>query len=395
MHLEMIELEGLVSRAKDQFLGGPTPYERKPFQVEENKPISGRIETYTGHGLQKVGMGKEVQEYPIARSLWRIASEESGKDVAGLSIDGTAEDLNRTENAQIVNGTLSAIHKRIMIEKRPRLHGRYPKVTAGQSQGAYNAAFEAGSWGDPNSLETFRKFARVLSERGKIFQRVADESEGKLVVLWWNGSMPEGSLWPSPLEMAQTMGIEDHTLQLALDISKKQVVLGGKLIKINEFMEHLAPFRSRGVEAKISEFSSGPFHTSLMEEAEQPTRELLAKSGINKQTETLVVANTRKGFLYTSDEIEQELGDITTMPVMGQSMDETVRENCRGIMYSLGGKRTIVIDMFGNSIIGEKKPFIVDKKKTALAVGVSVSLGAGILLGSRALVNKKRSRNDQ
>src|SRR5690606_17915506 len=107
MHLEMIELEGLVSRAKDQFLGGPTPYERKPFQVEENKPISGRIETYTGHGLQKVGMGKEVQEHPIARSLWRIAGEESGKDVAGLSIDGTAEDLNRTENAQIVNGTLS------------------------------------------------------------------------------------------------------------------------------------------------------------------------------------------------------------------------------------------------------------------------------------------------
>ena len=40
----------------------PQPWERVRYQVEEDKPITGRIEVYTGHGLQKVGMGQELWE---------------------------------------------------------------------------------------------------------------------------------------------------------------------------------------------------------------------------------------------------------------------------------------------------------------------------------------------
>ncbi len=387
----MIEFEGLVQRAKEQIGVIQAPYERVPFQVEKDKPISGRIEAYTGHGLQKVGMGKELYGSPIAKQLYKIASEERGIDVAELSFNGPAEELNRTENAQIAIVTLAAIYKRIMIQRRPNLHGRFPRVALGQSLGEFSAAYEAECWGDPNDPAAFRKFARILVERGKIFQDVSDKVDGKLAVLNWDGVRREGSLWPTPLDLARVSGIEDYRLQMALDISDKQIVLGGKREDVEKFLEGpVRLFRYQSVTGAISEASSGPFHTNLMNDAEKPVRKILKDSEI-KHPKSLVVANTKKEFLSRADDVEEELGDLTTMPVLGREMDDLIAENCRGIMYFVGGGRTLASAMFDKSTNGQKKSFTLDKK---IAVTAGIGLGAvgigGIILGSRAVVNKRK-----
>ena len=57
----------------------PQPWERVRYQVEEDKPITGRIEVYTGHGLQKVGMGQELWEQSsIVREIYASAERASG-----------------------------------------------------------------------------------------------------------------------------------------------------------------------------------------------------------------------------------------------------------------------------------------------------------------------------
>src|SRR5258708_7485445 len=129
-------VESWFDRSVLHFGRHPTPYERQPFQIAEGRPMSGRIEVYTGHGLQRVGNGKDIWEhYPETRIFWEIASEEGGFNVAQLSFEGPEDELNRTEYAQLVNGTYNMASRAVMMLQRPRLYGHYPKVAAGQSAG--------------------------------------------------------------------------------------------------------------------------------------------------------------------------------------------------------------------------------------------------------------------
>lgn len=391
----MAEIENWFNRTLEYFDEKPTPpYIRTPFQTEQGKPISGRIEIYTGHGLQRVGMGKDLfEKYNVARQMYGIATEEAKWDVAEMSFEGPAQLLNMTEHAQITNGTLSAIYKRVMTFQRPNTHGRYPRVVAGQSLGEYNAAYEAGCWGDPNTKEAFRKFSRVLVERGKIMQKVSDRVDGKLVVVMWDGKKKGSIRGTDAVSIATENGTNKHGLSVAIDVSAQQVILGGKRVNVERFLQEEIPsLEEYGVVGRISEASSGPFHTDEMVDAVDPIRALLKESNM-EDPRSLIVANTEKRFLTTAEDVESELGNLTTQTVRGRDMNQLVKENCRGVIYFIGGRRTIAADMFEGSIEGERKPFVIGRK-IFLTAGVGAGISAGIILGSRAIVNRKRSGKD-
>ncbi len=88
-------------------------------------------------------------------------------------------------------------------------------------------------------------------------------------------------------------------------------------------------------------------------------------------------------------EIEQEFGDLTIMPVLGRQMDALVAENCRGIMYFIGGDRAIAQDMFVDSA-GGKKP-IYRSKKFLAAAGLTVGTGAAIAIAAQKRRPNKKS----
>ena len=85
----MTEQESWFDRNVFRFGKSPTPYERQPFQVEDGKPISGRIEIYTGHGLQRNHeMPGTRLSFPRTGHRWQVPHlqkgchhRQNGKDV--------------------------------------------------------------------------------------------------------------------------------------------------------------------------------------------------------------------------------------------------------------------------------------------------------------------------
>ena len=64
--------------------------------------------TFPGQGSQQPGMGRAWIDHP-SWALVAIASEASGRDVAALLLDADAEELRRTENAQLSTYVLSLV----------------------------------------------------------------------------------------------------------------------------------------------------------------------------------------------------------------------------------------------------------------------------------------------
>lgn len=388
----MVEQGSWIDRNIIHFGRPPTPYIRENFQIESDRPISGRIEVFTGHGLQKVGNGKELWgQYPEVRRVFGIASEVGGFDVAELSFEGPEDLLNRTEYAQLVNATNTYVDRMVMVMQRPRLYGRPPKVGVGQSAGAADAAFWLECFGNPYLESTFRKFARYKRERGLIFQEVSDRSNGKLVVV---GAVKRKREEKASLGQVNAINeiisiANQYGLEKALDVSYEQVILGGKIENIEKIIDVIGElYGGEGIRAVISKASTGPFHTSLMKDADQPCRDLVKDMAL-EDPKGYFVANTKKGFEVTAEGVEEDLGNLTTMPVLGKDMDALINENCRGVIYFIGGKRTVAEDMFLVSAENRRKQ-ILSGRNIAIAAGVATIGAGGVVLGTKAIKNRNR-----
>jgi [acyl-carrier-protein] S-malonyltransferase len=95
---------------------------------------------FPGQGSQYVGMGKGLWDSDSdVRDVYRTASEIAGFDLAALSFEGSAEELDRDLNAQLavyVCNQAFALH----ADKA----GLVPGVVTGYSLGFYNALVRAG-----------------------------------------------------------------------------------------------------------------------------------------------------------------------------------------------------------------------------------------------------------
>lgn len=367
-------------------------YSRVEFQKDSERPITGRIETYTGHGLQQIGMGLELWEQnSMVRDIYAAAERASGIDVAALSFDGPEEELNRTENAQVCNATFSVACKVGLVSDRPILFRKYPKVVTGQSAGFGVAAFEGGAFGNPWEFRAFEKMISFYRDRGRIMQEVSDQVGGGLMVVGVRKKKGERAT-AAQVEMISEIREKrgEWGVDLALDVAPDQVILGGTEEELVRLKEGLSQYEDAGIRSIRSKASSGPFHIErLMKPAEQPIREL-AKAMRFEDTKCLVVANTEKRFLTDSDDIENEMGNLTVKPVLGRAMDALVAENCRGVIYFIGGERAIAQDMFVESA-GEKKP-IYRSKKALLAAGITV-VGTGTAIAIAARSRRKSEDN--
>ncbi|MGQ0830519.1 MAG: ACP S-malonyltransferase [Microthrixaceae bacterium] len=126
--------------------------------------------TFPGQGSQQPGMGRPWVDHP-AWSLVAAASEASGRDVAALLLDADAEELRRTENAQLATYVLS-----LVVHDAVRALGVRCDVMAGHSLGEYSALTASGAL-------TLHDGALLVTERGAAMQAAADQRSGTMAAV--------------------------------------------------------------------------------------------------------------------------------------------------------------------------------------------------------------------
>ena len=127
---------------------------------------------FPGQGSQAVGMGKALYEqFDSVRKLYAEASDALGYDVAKMSFEGPAEELNKTHVTQPCLLTSSVAAFAVLSEK-----GIRPAVVAGHSLGEYSALVAAGSI-------AFRDAVKIVETRGRIMQDAVPAGSGLMAAI--------------------------------------------------------------------------------------------------------------------------------------------------------------------------------------------------------------------
>ena len=125
---------------------------------------------FPGQGSQKPGMGRSWIDHP-SWSLVALASEASGRDVAALLLDADADELRRTENAQLSTYVLS-----LVIHDAVRALGVRATVVAGHSLGEYSALTAVGALSLTDGV-------RLVAARASAMQSAADARSGTMAAV--------------------------------------------------------------------------------------------------------------------------------------------------------------------------------------------------------------------
>ena len=123
---------------------------------------------FPGQGSQYVGMGAElVERSPEAADAFERADAALGMPLSRLILEGPAEELDQTVNAQpAILATSVAYLEALRAEARAAGLEIAPRAMAGHSAGQYAAAVAANAIDYADALRLVRERGRIMQERG-------------------------------------------------------------------------------------------------------------------------------------------------------------------------------------------------------------------------------------
>ena len=123
---------------------------------------------FPGQGSQYVGMGAElIARSPLAAEAYARADDALGLPLSRLILEGPAEELDRTINAQpAILATSVAYLLAMREEAREAGIELLPQALAGHSAGQYAAAVAADAIDYADALRLVRERGRIMQERG-------------------------------------------------------------------------------------------------------------------------------------------------------------------------------------------------------------------------------------
>jgi [acyl-carrier-protein] S-malonyltransferase len=123
---------------------------------------------FPGQGSQYVGMGAElVARSPAAAAAFERADEALGMPLSRLILEGPAEELDQTVNAQpAILATSVAFLEALRAEASEAGVEIVPYAVAGHSAGQYAAAVAADAIDYADALRLVRERGRIMQERG-------------------------------------------------------------------------------------------------------------------------------------------------------------------------------------------------------------------------------------
>lgn len=200
---------------------------------------------FPGQGSQKVGMGREAFESSdLARAVFDEADEALGEPISKLCFEGPEESLQLTANTQPAVLTASIAILRALDAPFD--------VVAGHSLGEYSAHVAAGTLRLADAV-------RLVRKRGQYMQEAVPYGEGAMA-----------AVLKADRTLVERICAEVPGLVEAVNYnSPQQIVIAGETAAVSEAGIKLKEAGARSSTLPVS----APFHSTLMEPAEERLRE--------------------------------------------------------------------------------------------------------------------------
>lgn len=215
---------------------------------------------FPGQGSQYPGMGRELAEkYEDARKVFEEADDALGFSISRICFEGTAEELQLTENTQpaILTTSVAAL-RAIESEGFPA-----PDFVAGHSLGEYSALVAAEAL-------TLADAVRVVRLRGRFMQEATPVGSGAMAAVIGADL--------SAVEEACNEAAQNEVCSPANINSPNQIVIAGSASAVDRAIGLLKErFGKRAIKLPVS----APFHCALMRPAQERLAAELEKIEFN------------------------------------------------------------------------------------------------------------------
>ncbi|ANC85516.1 ACP S-malonyltransferase [Sphingomonas sp. NIC1] len=226
---------------------------------------------FPGQGSQAVGMGKALADAsPVAREVFGEVDEALGQHLFRLMVEGPADDLTLTENAQPAIMANAIATLRVLEREGGVSLADKADYVAGHSLGEYSALCAAQAF----DLSTT---ARLLKLRGQAMQAAVPVGEGAMAALLGADRDKAEVIAGAAVDAILAEGGEQLVCTVANDNDPSQVVISGHRAAIERAV---ALAKDLGAKRAVLLPVSAPFHCPLMQPAADAMDAALADARI-------------------------------------------------------------------------------------------------------------------
>lgn len=252
---------------------------------------------FPGQGSQSVGMGAElVAGNEQSKAFYTAANEALGFELSKLMLEGPAEELTLTYNAQPALLTTG-----VMVASRLTDAGITPHYTAGHSLGEYSALVASG-------VLSFKDAVSVVHKRGLYMDEAVPAGQGAMAAIL---SM-EAEALKSVTDAVTAAG---DIVQIANINCPGQIVISGTKEGVDKAC---VAAKEAGAKRAIPLVVSGPFHSELMRPAAEKFGQALDEITI-AEPQIPVVGNVLAKEIEGAAAVKAELIEQLYSPVQWEN----------------------------------------------------------------------------